>query len=166
MDHPFQKAPLGSAPVAIPEIPANEWPLVATDERGVPRIDGTSVPSLQIPLKRLAHEWMADEICHHHPGLTLPLAHAALGYDFENQTDCDRLMKKSLKRTDPIFARDPIPQGFANLRSAPVNSVGSFSIRMGIPSCWPMCVAEGKPFEGEVFAHPWQITIEIGRAHV
>lgn len=117
MGHPFQKEPLGSAPGALPEIPAKEWPLVATDERGVPRIDGTSVPLLQIPLKRLAHEWTADEIWGPPPGLNLPLAHAALGYDFENQTDCDRLMKKSLKRADPIFARDPIPQGFANLRS-------------------------------------------------
>lgn len=99
-------------------MPVTEWPFIATDEEGVPRIFGTPLKVIEIALDRLAHEWTADEICRQHPGLTLPQVHAALGYYFENQAECDRQIEESLKVADEIFARHSNPQLLAKLRTA------------------------------------------------
>ena len=44
----------------------------------------------QIVMDYLAHGWSADEMCRHHPYLTLAEAHAAMAYYFDHQDEIDR----------------------------------------------------------------------------
>jgi uncharacterized protein (DUF433 family) len=43
----------------------------------------------QIVMDYLAHGWSADEMCRHHPDLTLAEAHAAMAYYFDHQDEID-----------------------------------------------------------------------------
>ena len=43
----------------------------------------------QIVMDYLAHGWSADEMCRHHPYLTLAGVHAAMAYYFDHQDEID-----------------------------------------------------------------------------
>lgn len=97
-------------------MPATEWPFISMDDTGVPIIKGTRTKVIEIALDRIAHDWSADEICRLHGDLTLPQVHAALGYYYENQTDCDRQIEESLSQAEEICSRRENPALLAKLR--------------------------------------------------
>ena len=43
----------------------------------------------QIVMDYLAHGWSPDEMCRHHPHLTLAEAHAAMTYYYDHQAEID-----------------------------------------------------------------------------
>ena len=98
-------------------MPATAWPFIWLDDTGVPIIEGTRTKVIEIALDRLAHEWSADEICRQHAGLTLPQVHAALGYYFDNRTECDRQIEDSWKRAEEICSRRENTVLLAKLRT-------------------------------------------------
>lgn len=71
---------------------ATTWPFIELDDRGRPLIKGTRTKVLILIKQYLAWSWDAEEMQRNYPQLSLAQVHAALGYYYENQAECDRLM--------------------------------------------------------------------------
>lgn len=71
---------------------ATAWPFIELDDRGRPLIKGTRIKVLLLIKQYLAWSWNAEEMQRNYPQLSLAQVHAALGYYYENQSECDRLM--------------------------------------------------------------------------
>ncbi len=69
---------------------ATAWPFIELDDQGRPLIQGTHIKVLLLIRLHLAGTWDAEELHRHYPQLSLSSIHAALGYYYENQADCDR----------------------------------------------------------------------------
>ncbi len=78
-------------------MPATSWPFIEFDSLGVPHIQGTRTKVLEIALDHVAYAWDAEQIHRQHPHLSLPQVHSALGYYFDNQEECDRLIAEQLE---------------------------------------------------------------------
>ena len=76
------------------------WPFIQHRSDGVAYIEGTRTKVIEVALDRLAYDWDADEIHRQYPYLSLPQIHAALGYYYENRSECDRLIDKQLAEVD------------------------------------------------------------------
>ena len=76
-------------------MPATE-PLshVIVDERGVARIDETTVKVIDIALDHLAYGWSADAIHEQFPNLSLAQIHAALAYFYDHQAQFEAEIAK------------------------------------------------------------------------
>jgi uncharacterized protein (DUF433 family) len=83
-------------------MPATVWPFIELDPHGRPVVAGTRTRILEVVLDHLAYGWDADEIQRQHPQLSLPQIHAALGYYFENQADCDEAIDRELREVDEL----------------------------------------------------------------
>lgn len=53
---------------------------IALDEKGTPRIQGTSMRVSELIAERLAYGWSPEELHFQHPYLSLAQIHAALAY--------------------------------------------------------------------------------------
>jgi uncharacterized protein (DUF433 family) len=71
---------------------ATAWPFIELDDRGRPLITGTRIKVLLLIKQYLAWSWDAEEMQRNYPQLSLAQVHAALGYYYENQVQCDRLL--------------------------------------------------------------------------
>ena len=69
---------------------------------GVAIIEGTRTKVIEIALDRIAHHWDADEIHRQYPYLSLGQIHAALGYYYENQEECDQLIESRRRKAEEL----------------------------------------------------------------
>ena len=69
------------------------WPFIELDERGIAFVQGTRTRVTEIIECHLAYRWDAEQIHLQLSGLTLPQIHAALGYYYEHEVECDQQMK-------------------------------------------------------------------------
>jgi uncharacterized protein (DUF433 family) len=83
-------------------MPATAWPFIEFDPQGIPCVAGTRTRVLEVVLDHLAYGWDAEGIHHQHPYLSLPQIHAALGYYFENQAECDAAIDRELREVDGL----------------------------------------------------------------
>ncbi len=93
------------------------WPFIELDDRGVALIGGTRVKVSEVVAEHRAYRWDADQIHRQHPRLSLPQIHAALGYYYEHQDECDREMEIALQQADDICQSAENPALLAKLRS-------------------------------------------------
>jgi len=83
-------------------MPQTAWPFIEFDARGIPYVAGTRTRVLEVVLDHLAYGWDAEQIHQQHPSLSLPQIHAALGYYFENQAECDAAIDRELREVDEL----------------------------------------------------------------
>ncbi len=81
-------------------MPMTLWPFIEFDTQGVPHVAGTRTKILEVVLDHLANGWDAEEIHREYPHLLLTHIHAALGYYYENQAECDRQIDEQLREVD------------------------------------------------------------------
>jgi uncharacterized protein (DUF433 family) len=81
---------------------ATAWPFIEIDERGIPLVKGTRIKVAEIVADHRAYQWNAEQIQIQHPHLSLPQIHAALGYYYEHQEECDQQIVAALQRADEI----------------------------------------------------------------
>jgi len=60
---------------------------VVVDERGVARVDQTTVKVVEIALDHLAYGWSADAIHEQFPELSLAQIHGALAFFYDHQAE-------------------------------------------------------------------------------
>lgn len=75
-------------------MPATAWPFIEFDARGRPLIEGTRFQVLLLVQEHRAYDWGAEQLRRQHPHLSLPQIHAALGYYYEHQAECDQLLEE------------------------------------------------------------------------
>ena len=78
--------------------PAETFPYLRFDERGVPWIEGTNTKVLEVVLDHLAHGLSAEEIHMEHPHLSLAQIHTALAFYHDHREAMDREIGESLER--------------------------------------------------------------------
>lgn len=83
-------------------MPVMAWPFIQIGDDGVAIIAGTRTKVIEIALDRIAHHWDADEIHRQYPYLSLAQIHAALGYYYENQGECDQQIETRRRAADLI----------------------------------------------------------------
>jgi uncharacterized protein (DUF433 family) len=94
------------------------WPFITHDAAGVALVEGTRTKVIELALDHRAYGWDAEQIQRQHPDLSLPQIHAALGYYFDHQEECDRQLDEGRRQADEICARFENPALLAKLRSA------------------------------------------------
>lgn len=67
---------------------------------GVAYIEGTRTKVIEVALDQIAYDWDAAEIHRQYPYLSLPQIHAALGFYYENRSECDRLIDQQVAEVD------------------------------------------------------------------
>ncbi len=92
------------------------WPFIELDERGIPLIQSTRTKVFEVVAEHQAYLWDADQIHRQHPHLSLPQIHAALGYYYEHQEECDRQMEEALTLADDVCSRAENSSLLAKLR--------------------------------------------------
>jgi uncharacterized protein (DUF433 family) len=96
---------------------ATTWPFIEIDDRGIPFIKGTRIKVSEIAASHVAYRWAAEQIQIQLPHLSLPQIHAALGYYYEHQEQCDREIAESLEKAEEICRQAENPALLAKLRS-------------------------------------------------
>lgn len=96
---------------------ATTWPFIEIDDRGIPFIKGTRIKVSEIAANHVAYRWDAEQIQIQLPHLSLPQIHAALGYYYEHQEQCDREIAESLEQAEEICRQAENPALLAKLRS-------------------------------------------------
>jgi len=81
---------------------ATTWPFIEVDERGIAFIRDTRIKVVEIVADHRAYRWDAEQIHRQHPHLALAQIHAALGYYYEHQDECDRQMDDALRQADAV----------------------------------------------------------------
>ena len=95
---------------------ATAWPFITLDDRGRPRIGEARQQVLLLVEEHLSYGWTAEQIARQHPHLTLPQIHAALGYYFEHQADCDRMREEDEREIGQLRMQLEDPDLQARLR--------------------------------------------------
>jgi len=67
---------------------------ICVDEKGVARVDDTTVKVIEIALDHLAYGWSADAIHEQFPHLSLAQIHAALAYFYDHQAEFESEIRK------------------------------------------------------------------------
>ena len=93
-------------------MPALAWPFIQIRDDGIAIIEGTRTKVIEVVLDRIANHWDADEIHRQYPYLSLGQIHAALGYYYENQEECDQLIEARRRTAEELRAltENPILQ--------------------------------------------------------
>jgi uncharacterized protein (DUF433 family) len=87
-------------------VTATAWPFVELDEAGIAYVQGTTTKVIEIALDRSERLLVtAEEIQAAYPSLSLPQIHAALGYYFDHQDECDRQIEERRERADALLER-------------------------------------------------------------
>lgn len=85
---------------------ATAWPFVELDEQGIAYVQGTTTKVIEIALDRTArHLVTAEEIQAAYPSLSLSQIHAALGYYFDHQDECNRQIEERQEWADALLER-------------------------------------------------------------
>jgi uncharacterized protein (DUF433 family) len=95
---------------------ATAWPFIELDDRGVPLVRGTRTKVFEIVADHRAYHWDAEQIHRQHSHLSLPQIHAALGYYYEHQEECDRQIEEALQRADDVCREAENPALLTKLR--------------------------------------------------
>ena len=85
-------------------MPALAWPFIQIRDDGIAIIEGTRTKVIEVVLDRIANHWDADEIHRQYPYLSLGQIHAALGYYYENQEECDQLIEARRRKAEELRA--------------------------------------------------------------
>ena len=83
-------------------MPVMAWPFIQIGDDRIATIAGTRTKVIEIALDRIAHHWDADEIHRQYPYLSLAQIHAALGYYYDNQGECDQQIEIRRRVVDLI----------------------------------------------------------------
>jgi len=78
---------------------------VVLDEKGVPRIEGTSMKVIELIAERLAYGWSPEELHFQHPYLSLGQIHAALAYYWDHTDKLDREIAERLKKVKELHKK-------------------------------------------------------------
>ena len=97
---------------------ATAWPFIELDDRGRPLIKGTRMKVLLLIRHHLGSSLDAEELHHQYPQFSLAQIHAALGYYYENQAECDRRIAEEDATTDELLAKMENPRLQEKLRAA------------------------------------------------
>jgi uncharacterized protein (DUF433 family) len=79
---------------SMPVVPANH---ISIDERGIPRIDGTTTPVIMIVKDKISG-LSPDQIRAAYPYLSLSQIYAALAYYYDHQADLDAQIARETHR--------------------------------------------------------------------
>ena len=83
-------------------MPVMAWPFIQIGDDGIATLGGTRTKVIEIALDQIAHHWDADEIHRQYPYLSLAQIHAALGYYYDNQGECDQQIEIRRRVVDLI----------------------------------------------------------------
>jgi uncharacterized protein (DUF433 family) len=67
---------------------------IVVDEKGVARVDDTTVKVIEIALDHIAYGWTADAMHEQFPHLSLAQIHAALAYFYDHQAGFEAEISK------------------------------------------------------------------------
>jgi len=85
---------------------ATVWPFVEQDAEGTAYVQGTTTKVIEIARDRTARGLLAaEEIQAVYPSLSLPQIHAALGYYYDHQEECDRQIDERRQQADILLKR-------------------------------------------------------------
>lgn len=82
---------------------ATAWPFIEVDSQGVAYIQGATTKVIEVVLEQTVGQRSAREIRDAFPSLSLPKIHAALGYYFDHQDECDRLIAERQQRAEELL---------------------------------------------------------------
>jgi uncharacterized protein (DUF433 family) len=84
--------------------------LIELDEKGVPRIAGTTTKVIEVAIDKLAHGSSPEEMHFQYPHLSLAQIHAALSYYYDHQPELDADIQRRWQEADRLAseAADPI----------------------------------------------------------
>lgn len=81
---------------------ATAWPFIEIDDQSRPRIQGTGIKLLVLIQQYLNWSWDAEQVRENYPQLSMAQVHAALGYYYEHQAECDRMIAESEQRVEEL----------------------------------------------------------------
>jgi uncharacterized protein (DUF433 family) len=70
---------------------------IQLDQRGIPRIAGSTMKVIELVMAHLSYGWTAEEIHVNHPDLSLSQIYSALAYYWENKQELDRAIQEDLE---------------------------------------------------------------------
>jgi uncharacterized protein (DUF433 family) len=70
---------------------------IQLDQRGVPKIAGSTMKVIELVMAHLSYGWTAEEIYVNHPDLSLSQIYSALAYYWENKQALDRAIQEDLE---------------------------------------------------------------------
>ena len=70
---------------------------IQLDQRGIPKIVGSTMKVIELVMAHLSHGWTAEEIHINHPDLSLSQIYSALAYYWENKQELDRAIQEDLE---------------------------------------------------------------------
>ena len=70
---------------------------IQLDQRGIPKIAGSTMKVIELVMAHLSLGWTAEEIHVNHPDLSLSQIYSALAYYWENKQELDRAIQADLK---------------------------------------------------------------------
>lgn len=82
---------------------ATTWPFIDLDEVGVAYVRGSTTRVIEIAVEHTDGQRSAIDIQAAFPSLTPAQIHAALGYYFEHQAECDELISDRQQRAEALF---------------------------------------------------------------
>src|SRR5438045_9502837 len=75
---------------------------IVLDDQGRAWISGTTCKVREIVVKKLAHDWEADDIRRELPQLSLAQIHAALAYYYDHQAELDAEIARELTEVEAM----------------------------------------------------------------
>jgi uncharacterized protein (DUF433 family) len=96
------------------------WPFIELNEAGIAFIQGTRTKVTEIVECHLGYRWDAEQLHRQLAGLSLPQIHAALGYYYEHQKNCDEQIAGTHERAGELRQEfeDPALQQMLRSRHA------------------------------------------------
>lgn len=95
---------------------ATAWPFIEIDDKGRPKIQGTGIKLLLLMQQALNRHWDAEQIREYYPQLSMAQIHAALGYYYEHQAECDRMIAESERFVEKMREQTENPELQGRLR--------------------------------------------------
>lgn len=90
---------------------------IVLDERGVPRIAGTTMKVVELVTAQLAYGWSPEELHFQFPHLTLGQVHSALAYYWDHRDALDRDIARRLAAAERLARQDAAAPLRARLRA-------------------------------------------------
>jgi uncharacterized protein (DUF433 family) len=95
--------PYNDGPRRNVTVTATAWPFIDLDEHGVAYVRGSTTRVIEIALEQTEGQRSAVQIQAAFPTFSLAQIHAALGYYFDHQTECDRLIANRQQRAEDLL---------------------------------------------------------------
>jgi uncharacterized protein (DUF433 family) len=90
---------------------------IVLDERGVPRIAGTTMKVVELVTAQLAYGWSPEELHFQFPHLTLGQVHSALAYYWDHREALDADIARRLAAAERLARQDAAASLRARLRA-------------------------------------------------